>query len=447
MSGVMEFFHWIAVAISLLAGFGAGALVVSVLRTARESRLQAERSAAEARAEALEQQLGKAEERAAAALAAEAGTLARLAAAETQTGHLQERLTGEAARIAAMQEQMRLEFESLANRLLEEKSARFLDQNQQNLASLLGPLRERIGEFRERLEVIHTEDQKSTNELRGQLKVLHDLNRKMADEAGNLTSALRGQSKSQGSWGELVLERILEKSGLTNGVEYRTQASFKDEDGGRRMPDVIIDLPEGRNLIIDSKVSLTAYERAVSAGEPPVRAGAMREHAASVRRHVEELAKKDYSSLAGLQAPDFVLMFVPVEPALHAALEEDPSLYNDAFARNVVLVSSSTLLVALRAVESVWRRHKQTLNAHEIAQRAGKLHDAFVAFANSMEEVGSRLDQAKAAHDQALARLCTGRGNLLRRTQELERLGARAEKAMPQTLLRIAAADVEEEQT
>lgn len=421
----MTTWHWLA-----MAGIF-GVLVGWLLASVRMARLHAQASALGARGAELEVQMAKLD----AALAAERGNNnglgASLATVTAENTHLVQRLAEDGKRLVEIQERMKLEFENLAGRLLEEKSAKFLEQNQLHLGTLLNPLRERLGEFRERMEIIHTEEEKSAAALGFQLKSLHELNRQMAEEAGNLTSALKGQSKTQGSWGELVLERILEKCGLTKGVEYETQASYQDDDGARRMPDVVIHLPEGKNLIIDAKVSLTAYEKAVNAASEGLRASALREHILSVRRHVEELAKKDYPGLKSLQSPDFVLMFVPVEPALHLALQEDPSLYGDAFEKNVVLVSSSTLLVALRAVESVWRHHKQTVNAQEIARQAGNLHDAFVNFTQSLEEIGSRLDQAKVAYDAALSRLATGRGSLVRRTLELQKLGARSDKQLP----------------
>jgi DNA recombination protein RmuC len=305
---------------------------------------------------------------------------------------------------------------------------------------LLDPLRQRLTEFRERIDAIHTEDTQSAAALREQLAQLRELNRRMADECGALTRALKGESKTQGAWGELVLERILEKSGLQKGIEYETQAGFRAGDGARFHPDVVIRLPENRHLIIDAKVSLTAYERHVNAETEAARQAALREHVLSVRRHVEELSRRDYPSLPELQSPDFVLMFVPVEPALHLALQQDGALFGDAFERNVVLVSSSTLLVTLRAVESVWRRQKQTLNALEIARQAGNLHDQFVLFV----EIGQRLDQARAAYEQAFGRLSTGRGNLVRRTLELQKLGARAEKQIPPGLAQRALEGAEE---
>ncbi|MFZ4776655.1 MAG: DNA recombination protein RmuC [Terrimicrobiaceae bacterium] len=430
----MTNWNWLFVPASLLAG----ALVSWILGSIRLARQTAASSALAARAGELDIQLKKAEVSLEEERNKNTALSVALAASQSDKSHLLERLESEALRIAEMQDRMKLEFENLASRLLEEKSTKFLDQNQQHLAALLTPFRERLGEFRERMELIHTEDEKSTAALGAQLKNLHDLNRQLAEEAGNLTSALKGQSKTQGSWGELVLERILEKCGLTKGVEYETQASFQDEEGGRRMPDVVIHLPEGKNLIIDAKVSLTAYEKSVNAGTESLRMSALREHVLSLRRHVEELSRKDYPGLKSLRTPDFVLMFIPVEPALHLALQEDPSLYGDAFEKNVVLVSSSTLLVALRAVESVWRHQKQTENALEIARQAGNLHDAFVLFTESLEDVGSRLDQAKQAFDLALSRLATGRGNLVKRTLELQKLGARTDKQLSPAIARLS---------
>lgn len=366
-------------------------------------------------------------------------SLAQTAAGlESDKAHLREVLETDQRRLSEVREQMRLEFENLASRLLEEKSARFLEQNQQSLVALLTPFRERIGEFRERMEMIHTEETRQGASLSAQLKQLHELNRQMTEEAGHLTSALRGQAKAQGTWGELVLERILEKSGLTKGLEYETQVALDEEGGGRRLPDVLIRLPDSKSVVVDSKVSLTAYERSLGAETDVARAAALREHSASLRRHVDELSRKNYPSLKSLQSPDFVLMFVPVEPALHLALESDPSLYGDAFSKNVILVSSSTLLVALRAVESVWRHHKQTVNAQEIARQAGALHDGFVNFLEALEDIGKRLGQAKEAYDLSVARLSQGRGNLVKRTMDLQKLGARAEKSVPPSIARPA---------
>lgn len=362
----------------------------------------------------------------------------RLATAEADRANLLQRLDEEAKRLTEIQTQFRTEFENLANRILEEKSTKFLSQNEEHLTTLLKPLRERLGEFKDRVEAIHTEDTKTTAALRQELGNLRDLNRQMTDEAGALTRALKGESKTQGLWGEMILERILEKSGLKKGEEYETQESYKGSEGTRFMPDVVIHLPEGKHLIIDSKVSLTAYERSTNANDEPARVLAMKEHTISLRRHIDGLSGKNYPGLSGLESPDFVLMFVPIEPALHLALQHDPSLYADAFDKNVVLVSSSTLLVALRAVESVWRRHKQTLNSLEIARQAGNLHDQFVLFVESLQDIGQRLEQARASYDKTLSRLSQGRGSLVTRTAALKKLGARTEKEIPKALLQAA---------
>jgi DNA recombination protein RmuC len=435
----------------VLLGLGAGLLgaligwlAASLLAARRLAARTAETAVASARAEAVAGELAAAES----ALTAErtrAGDFAtRLAAAEADRAHLDRRLAEEAARLAEVEQRFRTEFENLANRILEEKSARFLAQNQEHLTTVLEPLRHRLGEFRDRIEAIHTEDVQSTAALREQLAQLRDLNRQMTGEAAALTRALKGESKTQGSWGELILERILEKSGLEKGREYETQASRQNAEGARFLPDAVIHLPDNHHLIIDAKVSLTAYERSVADVPEAERRVARREHAVSVRRHVDELSRKDYPGLPGLESPDFVLMFVPVEPALHLALQEDPALFGDAFEKNVVLVSSSTLLITLRAVESVWRRQKQTLNALEIARQAGALHDQFVLFVDALQDVGQRIDQARAACDQAMGRLSTGRGNLVRRTLELRKLGARAEKTLDADLARRALDDGDE---
>jgi DNA recombination protein RmuC len=431
----------LAAILPALTGLALGWLAAQWLAARRLGLVRSDSTAHAARSEHLASELENSRAELAAARVRIEDLSTRLARAESGRASLEQRLAEEEARLGEIQTQFRAEFENLANRILEEKSAKFLTQNSEHLTTLLDPLRQRLGEFRDRIETIHTEEVQSTAALREQLAQLKDLNRRMTDEAGALTRALKGESKTQGSWGELILERILEKSGLQKGVEYDTQAGFRGEDGARFLPDVVIHLPEGRHLVIDAKVSLTAYERYVNADTEPARQGALREHATSVRRHIEELSRKDYPSLSELQSPDFVLMFIPVEPALHLALQQDGALFGDAFDRNVVLVSSSTLLITLRAVESVWRRQKQTLNALEIARQAGNLHDQFVLFAESLQEVGQRLDQARVSYDQAVARLSTGRGNLVRRTLELEKLGARAERQIPSPLVQRASED------
>ncbi len=426
-------------------GLVLGWLAAQLLAARKQSAMQAESAAHAARSEQFSMELEKTRVDLTAERAKNDEFTAGLAASDADRTNLRQRLDDEAKRLTEIQAQFRLEFENLANRILEEKSAKFLTQNHEHLATLLDPLRQRLGEFKERVETIHTEDTKSSAALREQLQQLKELNRQMSDEAAALTRALKGESKTQGSWGELILERILEKSGLQKGIEYETQSSFRDDNGSRFLPDVVIHLPEGKHIIIDAKVSLVAYERYVNANTEAAKQSTLREHALSLRRHIDELSRKDYPGLPELQSPDFVLMFIPVEPALHLALQQDEALFGDAFEKNVVLISSSTLLVTLRAIESVWRRHKQTLNALEIARQAGNLHDQFVLFADSLQEIGARLDQARESYDRALSRLSTGRGNLVRRVTELQKLGARTEKQIPPALMQRSLEDSEAE--
>jgi len=419
-------------------GLVLGGLISQLVAARKQSAIQAESAAHAARSDQFAAELEKIRLENSVERAKNDELTAAFAASDADRSNLRQRLEEEAKRLTEIQTQFRTEFENLANRILEEKSAKFLTQNHDHLITLLDPLRQRLGEFKERVETIHTEDTKTTAALREQLQQLKDLNRQMSDEAASLTRALKGESKTQGSWGELILERILEKSGLQKGLEYETQASFRAENGSRQMPDVVIHLPEGKHLVVDAKVSLVAYERFVTSGTDATKQSALREHTLSMRRHIDELSSKDYPGLPDLQSPDFVLMFIPVEPALHLALQEDETLFADAFEKNVVLVSSSTLLVTLRAIESVWRRHKQTLNARKIAEQAGNLHDQFVLFVEALQEIGQRLDQARTSYDQALSRLSTGRGNLVRRTIELQKLGARTEKQIAPALVQCA---------
>jgi len=388
---------------------------------------------------ALAEQLETQRELARGELAAERGRLAeltaRVATLEAEREGLLRRLEEDAKRVAEVQEKFRAEFENLANRLLEEKSAKFLALNQEGLTGLLDPLRQRIGEFRERIEAIHTEETKTSAAMRQELVQLKELNQQMSGEAQALTRALKGDAKTRGAWGELVLERLLEHSGLQKGSEYETQAAYTGEDGSRYFLDAVVRLPEGRDLIIDSKVSLTAYERCLNAPGDGERALALREHVGAMRRHIDELSRKNYAGLAQVNSPELVLMFVPIEPALHLALQHDPEFFTAAFAKNVMPVSSSTLLITLRAVDSVWKRQKQAQNAKDIALKAGGLYDQFARFVESLEAIGQRLEQARGAYEEALGRLSGGRGNLVKRAQELRAMGIRAEKQLPPALV------------
>lgn len=330
-------------------------------------------------------------------------------------------------------DQMKLEFQSIAQKLFDEKSEKFSQQSKSNLGEILNPLREQLGEFKKKIEDVYDKESRDRVSLFNEIVALKDLNSKMTVEALNLTRALKGDSKTQGNWGEMVLERVLEASGLQKGREYETQGQYSNEDGQRLRPDVIVHLPDAKHVIIDSKVSLTAWER-YSANEDEQADLHLQAHIDSIKTHIRELSGKNYPDLYGINAPDYVLMFIPIEPAFLKALESDPTLFGQAFERNIMLVCPSTLLVSLKTIHNIWRYEYQNRNALEIARQAGALHDQFVLFAESLEDVGDRIDKAKDAYDTAHRRLVSGKGNLVRRIEQLEALGAKARRKMPSAL-------------
>ncbi len=354
-------------------------------------------------------------------------TNARLAAAE-------ERVRGLELQQAETNERLRAEFESLANRVLEEKGARFTTQNQHNLNALLAPLGQKITEFKSEVQRAREEDHRVRGRLEEQIRTVAVTGERMTREANTLASALKGSTKTQGNWGELILESVLQSCGLTRGSHYRVQANVKGDDGSDYRPDVIVDLPDGKQIIVDSKVSLTHYERWCRAGEANnerERDIALRGHLDSLRGHISGLGAKGYHKARNVQTVGFVLMFVPVEPALTVACGADGALLDEALRKNVCLVTPATLLLALRLVEGIWKQEKQTRNADEIAQKSGALLDQFARFCEDLEGVSVHLGKAKEAHDSAVKRLTTGNGNLLRRTEELRTLGAKASKQPP----------------
>jgi DNA recombination protein RmuC len=335
-----------------------------------------------------------------------------------------------------MHGRLKLEFENLANRILDEKSARFTSQNQTNLNQLLSPLATQITEFKSRVEQVYTAETAERATLRTQIENLSTLNQQMTEDARNLTLALKGDSKAQGNWGELILEKVLEGSGLTQGVEYTTQTNLKNEHGANLRPDVIIRLPEGKHFVVDSKVSLSAYERYCSATGSDVQQLALREHARSVRSHFQSLAGKKYQDLYQISAPDFVFMFIPIEPAFGRALESEPALFNDAFEQGVILVTPSTLLATLRTVAQIWKQEKQTRNSLEIARKSGALYDKFVGLYEDLEKVHSKLEETSRNYRDALDKIKDGRGNLIKRVQDIKKLGARTEKEFSPEVVR-----------
>ncbi len=330
--------------------------------------------------------------------------------------------------------ELRAQFSELATKIFDEREQRFAETSQQRLGQLLDPLKERIQAFEKRVDESYQQEARERFSLSKELERLQQLNQRLGDEATNLTRALKGQ-KTQGNWGELVLERVLEHAGLEKGREYHTQVSLKGAGGERFQPDVLIRLPGDRQVIVDAKVSLSAYQQYVAAADEPVRQQALKQHLISLRSHLKGLSGKDYQRLEGLHSLDFVLLFVPIEAAFAAALQAEPDLFREAFEQQVVIVSPTTLLATLRVIDSLWRQERQGQNAREIAERAGQLYDKFVAFVVDLDEMGSRLQQLDKAYASARNKLVDGRGNLIGRVENLKLLGARASKSLPGELL------------
>ena len=365
-------------------------------------------------------------------LRADIATLQATLDSERKSAH--EKLT----MLTSAREELSNQFKSLANDILEEKSKRFTEQNQANLGQLIAPLREKFGEFQQKVESLEKEGVAGRTELKTQVEQLRSLNERLSEDATNLVSALRGSSKAQGEWGEVVLERILESSGLRKGHEYRVQETIFREDGRRARLDIIIDLPEGRHLVLDSKVSLNDYSDYCSAGEDAVRDAALARHLASVRKHIRELSQRNYTSLYGLNSLDFVVMFVPIEPAFMLALARDGKLWQEAWEKNILLVSPSTLLFVLRTVAHLWRQEQQEKNVRDIVRRGGELYDKLAAFAKDLTDVGRKLDDARGAYDEAYKKLAEGKGNVIRQAELLKSLGIKPTKSMPTAMLDLA---------
>lgn len=327
------------------------------------------------------------------------------------------------------------EFENLAHKILELNSEKFKKQNKEQLGNLLNPLSEQIEKFKRKVEDTNEKGVERNAMLMQKINSLESLNNKLSQDALNLTNALKGDSKTQGDWGENRLELLLEKSGLKNGVHYTTQGGYKDEEGKLKKPDFIISLPENKHLIIDSKVSLTAYVEYYNAEDENSENLAIKKHLDSIKRHYIELSDKDYPSLYGINSPDHVLMFVPNEPALMLALNEDKNLYVNALEKNIVLVSASTLLATLSTVASIWKQEDQKRNALEIAKEGGLLYDKFEGFVKDLIKVGNSLKTSKDSYDDAMSKLTEGKGNIVKKIENLKDLGAKTKKSLPQNII------------
>ncbi|MDT0540057.1 DNA recombination protein RmuC [Croceitalea sp. P059] len=342
--------------------------------------------------------------------------------------------------VEKLQEKFTKEFENLANKILDEKSEKFTKQNKLNIENILTPLDKKIKEFEKKVEDTQKENITIHSALKEQLLNLQNQNLKITQEAENLTKALKGDSKMQGNWGELVLERVLEKSGLEKDREYSVQQSFQLADGSRVLPDVIINLPDGKKMVVDSKVSLTDYERYVNADEE-FKQKHLKDHINSLRKHVEQLSAKKYEDLYEMESPDFVLLFVPIEPAFAVAINQDNSLYNRAFEQNIVIVTPSTLLATLRTIDTMWNNEKQQKNAIEIARQAGALYDKFEGFVTDLTKVGKKMDEAKTEYRGAMNKLVDGRGNIVVSIEKLKKMGAKAKKSIPEPIIKRAEED------
>ncbi len=359
----------------------------------------------------------------------------QLARAEADFSNLQEKLEFQKKEMENLQQKFTSEFESIAAKILKQNTTDFSAANQKNISDLLSPLKEKIQVFEKKVEDTYEKGLKDQTDLKAELKKLHDLNLKISDEANNLTKALKGDVKKQGNWGEMILERILERSGLTEGREYRKQESVLSENGQRFQPDVVIHLPDQKHIVVDSKVSLLAYERLVNAENEKDRPAFVKEHLQSVRSHIKILSEKHYQHSPNFNSPDFVLLFIPIESSFSIAIQEDQELFLYAWDNKVVLVSPSTLLATLRTISSIWQQENQTRNAIEIARQSGALYDKFVAFIADMESIGKSLDSTRKTYDQAASKLYSGTGNLVKRAENIRKLGAKTSKELPPELL------------
>jgi DNA recombination protein RmuC len=359
----------------------------------------------------------------------------RVVKAEEYFKAQRERLAEQEKSIQDIQQKFQLEFQNVANKLLDEKSQKFVETNRANLDILLNPLKENIKAFEEKVDKVYNMEAAERNTLKGVITQLMDLNKLISNEAQNLTKALKGDNKKQGNWGEVILERVLERSGLVKDQEYRVQASLQGLDGSRLQPDVIIDLPDEKHLIIDSKVSLIAYERLVNCETEDERKLYSKAHVESIRGHVSGLSAKNYHDLYQVNSPDFVLLFIPIESSFSFAVQIDAELFSDAWDKRVVIVSPSTLLATLRTIASIWKQERQNRNVLEIARLSGTMYDKFVGFVNDMEGIGKNIKQSQNAYDSAINKLTEGSGNLTKTAEKIKSLGAKANKQLDQKYL------------
>jgi len=356
----------------------------------------------------------------------------RLAKAEVEFRNLQEKLATQKTEYEELQKKLTIEFENIANKVLKVHSQEFTLSNQKNIGDILNPLREKITDFEKKVNEAYDKELRDKISLKEEVKKLYELNHKINEEARNLTRALKGDSKKQGNWGEVVLERILERSGLAKGQEYEMQVSITNEDGKRFQPDAVVFLPDKKHIIIDSKVSLVAYENYVNATDEERKVQFIKEHLLSVRTHIKELSEKNYEKLDSFNTPDFVLLFIPIESSFGVAVQADQELFNFAWDNKIVIVSPSTLLATLRTIASIWKQENQTKNALEIASQGGALYDKFVGFVKDLDKIGINIRQTQNSYDDAMNKLQIGKGNLITRAENIRKLGAKTKNTLPE---------------
>ncbi|MGC8823003.1 MAG: DNA recombination protein RmuC [Bacteroidales bacterium] len=365
-------------------------------------------------------------------------------ALEAHQNFLKQKLDEQKTELENMQEKLTITFRNLANDILEEKAKRFTEQNKANLDEILKPLGEKIKEFEKKVEETYDKEAQQRFSLKEEVKRLAEMNQQLSEEARNLVRALKGDTKTQGNWGEMILESILEKSGLIRDQQYWIQPTFTSAEGNRLRPDVVILYPGNRSIVVDSKVSLTAYERYVSADTEEDRQAALREHILSVRKHIDELSKKQYQNIPELRTLDFVMLFIPIEPAYLLLIQQEAGIWNEAYDKRILLISPTNLIAALKMVESIWRQEKQNRNAEEIARVGGELYDQLTRFVDELIELGKKIQMTQQHYQNSMQRLAQGRGNVIKRAEQLKLLGAKTSKSFPENLINRALTDEEE---
>lgn len=417
--------------VGIVAGFAAGFVLAFLIQKSKQALLAAQMASAQTEKDNAATELEKMRAELATKMVEQATTV-------TKMEGLKEQLAEQKQAMADLQKRLTTEFENMANRILKERAAELSETSKKDLGAILNPLKDNIAEFKQQVREAYSLEMRDKAGLREQLKLLTEQNARISDEANNLTKALKGDVKQQGNWGEIVLERVLEMSGLHIGREFEREAVSKDDNDANKRPDVIVHLPDNKHVVIDSKVSLVAYDRLVNAPDNAAYEMALKEQVASLKKHVNELAAKNYPNLPGLNAPDFVLMFVPIEAMFSVAVDADKNLFAYAWEKKIVIVSPTTLLATLRTIASIWQQENQTKNAFEIARLGGVLYDKMVGFIDDFQKIKRSLDAADKAYNDALGKMSTGKGNMLNTATRIKELGAKAGKTIPQNLLQDA---------